>query len=296
MSSARRTDAKWARRAVLAGGAALAACTGVALAPREAEAQVRIAEIEARLGGRVGVAALDTATGAAISHRAGERFAMCSTFKWLLAAAALETLPRDLIVRYGQSDLVENSPAASARVRDAAMSVQQLCEAAIVVGDNTAANLLLANLNGPEGFTQFLRSRGDAVTRLDRIEPLLNENALGDERDTTTPAAMMGSMRRFLVGNGLRLDNRERIIQWMIECHTGLDRLRAGLPANWRAGDKTGAGENGATNDVLIAWPPGRAAILIASYMSESDQERAALKAGHVEIARIVAETWAAPL
>ena len=53
-----------------------------------------------------------------------------------------------------------------------------------------AANLLLPMVGGPEGLTAFMRAHGDSVTRLDRNEPALNENAPDDPRDTTTPAAM----------------------------------------------------------------------------------------------------------
>jgi beta-lactamase class A len=173
------------------------------------------------------------------------------------------------------------------------MTVEELCEAIIVVSDNAAANLLLVPAGGPAGFTHFLRSSGDAVTRLDRTEPQLNENVAGDQRDTTTPDAMARTMRRLLMEDDvLNLASRERLINWLIACRTGRERLRAGLPTDWRAGDKTGAGMNGAVNDVVIAWPPERPPILIACYLSDSTADAATLNAAHAEIARIVAETW----
>lgn len=295
------------RRAALAGGLSLAAC---AHAGPEAQAVDRLAALEARIGGRVGLCALNTETGAQIVHRGDERFAMCSTFKWLLAAQMLQLAERtpELLtqpVLFNESDLLSYAPVTRERIADGPlgrlgqMSVEELCEAAVVVSDNTAANLLLDIVGGPEGFTHFLRANGDAATRLDRNEPDLNENAPGDPRDTTTPAAMARTLNRFLLGAiefndpPLNSASREKLSGWMIACRTGRERLRAGLPADWRAGDKTGTGVRGAVNDVAIAWPPGRAPILIACYLSDSGHEDySVLNAAHAEAARIVAETW----
>jgi beta-lactamase class A len=170
-----------------------------------------------------------------------------------------------------------------------------LCEAIVVVSDNTAANLLLDGAMGPQGFTRFLREQGDAVTRVDRLEPDINEVPPGDERDTTTPLAMVRNLQRFLLTDEvLNPASRERLIGWMVASTTGRERLRAGLPSNWRVGDKTGTwiGEHNATNDVAIAWPPGRAPIVIACYLSASTVEPAQRNAAHAEIARSVAEEW----
>jgi beta-lactamase class A len=282
------------RRAVVAGALALAACAH----RREPETEDRVARLIANLeqdvGGRIGVAALDTETGARIAHRGGERFAMCSTFKWLLAAAALQRLDRDEMLPFSQNDLVEYSPVTGPRVGEGAMSVEALCEAAVVTSDNTAANLLIRRLDGPEGVTRWLRNRVDGVTRLDRYEPALNENAPGDPRDTTTPDAMINAMRRLLVRRDLRRRNRAKLIEWMIASETGRDRLLGGLPEDWRVGDKTGTSDeaNNATNDVAIAWPPKRRPILIACYMSNSSVDFPARKAAHARIARMIAAAW----
>lgn len=283
------------RRAVSLGAAALAAC---AHGSREADATQRIEAIETRLGVRIGVAALNTETGAWIATRRHERFAMASTFKWLLAAQMLSMdmhTPgfREQQVRFSERDLLDYAPAARANLARGWMSVEELCEAIVVVSDNAAANLLLTAAGGPEGFTSFLRANGDAVTRLDRMEPELNENAEGDERDTTSPEAMALTLKRFLVDDGvLNLASRERLIGWMVACATGHRRLRAGFPSTWRFGDKTGSGMRGAVNDVAIGWPPGKAAIVIASYMSGGDANTPAREAAHAEIGRVIAETW----
>ena len=136
------------------------------------------------------------------------------------------------------------------------LPVERLCAAIVTVSDNSAANLLLARIGGPAGFTRFFRRCGDTVTRLDRMEPELNSNLPGDPRDTTTPGAMVGLMRGLLLGDVLAAPSRARLIGWMEGATTGLERLRAGLPSGWRVGDKTGNGANGAANDVAIAWPP----------------------------------------
>lgn len=295
------------RRGIIAGGAGLvlAGCAGgvsTSAQPAPEKAHARIAAIEARLGGRIGVSAIDTGSNAEINHRAQERFAMASTFKWLLAAGVLKRceqgLNLDAVMYYTPSDLIATSPITSANI-DAGtgmgtLSIEQLCEAIVTVSDNTAANLLLVPMFGPEGLTTFLRESGDPHTRLDRVEPELNENRPGDDRDTTVPHAMARTLRRILTTDEvLNAGSRARLIGWMEKASTGLDRLRAGFPEGWRAGDKTGTGGNGSHNDCCIVWPPGRAPIVIASYLSESAAPNIDKAAAHAEIARIIVEEFA---
>lgn len=218
---------------------------------------------------------LDTVTGAQIGHRADERFPMCSTFKALAVSAVLkrvdagkEDLARRL--RFGKSDLVPYSPATEGRIGGDGMAVAELCEAAITRSDNTAANLLLASLGGPAEVTAFVRTLGDPVTRLDRIEPALNEGKEGDPRDTTTPIAMASDFRSLVAGDALSSGSRDQLIAWLVGNKTGDTRLRAGLPAGWRVGDKTGTGERGTANDVAVIWPPQRAPILVAVYLTQA--------------------------
>lgn len=292
------------RRGIVAGGSLLlaAGCARQAAPAGEASpAEAQFRTIEARIGGRVGVCALDTATQRRIGHREHERFAMASTFKWLLAAGVLKRVEQGMLLDdymlYRGDDLIAHSPVCEANIDPATgmgrLTMEQLAEAIVTVSDNCAANLLLVPMMGPEGLTRFLRESGDSVTRLDRTEPALNENAPGDERDTTTPAAMAATAAGFLTTDEvLNAMSRERLIGWMRGASTGLDRLRAGLPANWQAGDKTGTGGNGAHNDVAIAFPPGRKPIVIASYLSESAAPNADKAAAHAEIARIVVKEF----
>ena len=173
------------------------------------------------------------------------------------------------------------------------MTVRDLIRAAIVVSDNTAANLLLSKLGGPSVVTEFARSCGDAVTRLDRNEPTLNNNEPGDVRDTTSPRAMAALMREILCRNRLSSESRDLLMQWLRDCETGHDRLRAGLPKDWIVGDKTGTGEHGAVNDLAIAIPPGRSPKLIAAFLSEGKADHRALITAHTNISRLVVQHFA---
>jgi beta-lactamase class A len=160
---------------------------------------------------------------------------------------------------------------------------------AVEMSDNTAANVLLRFIGGSAALTRNLRTIGDHTTRLDRMEPSLNSNLPGDPRDTTTPSAMIATMHNLLVGNALSEASRGLLLTWLKGCQTGLHRLRAGLSPTWTAGDKTGTGENGAVNDNAIVWPPRRAPILIAAYLSGSHASAVELDAAHARIGALVA-------
>jgi beta-lactamase class A len=252
-----------------------------------------LSEIERRVGGRVGVFALDTGSRRELARRPDELFALCSTFKWVLGAAVLAHVERGELgleerVPYRSSDLLEHAPVTREHVAAGSMSVEALAQAAITVSDNTAANLLLAKIGGPVALTQYCRSQGDRVTRLDRDEPTLNGNEPGDPRDTTSPRAMVSLMERVLCGDALSRASRERLLAWLRASETGKARLRAGLPPSWTVGDKTGSGQRNAINDIAIAVPPGRAPILIAAYLSDAGSELTVLQAAHADIARRV--------
>ncbi|MGB7976832.1 MAG: class A beta-lactamase [Roseiarcus sp.] len=265
---------------------------------RVALANKRLAEIETREGGRLGVFVRDTGAGETIEHRADERFPMCSTFKLLAAAAVLKRVDEgaerlDRTIAYGPSDLLEYAPITKAHVAQGGMTVADLCAAAIDWSDNTAANLVLQTIGGPVGFTTFARSLGDEVTRLDRNEPSLNESLPGDPRDTTSPRAMAASMQKVLLGDVLSESSRRQLQAWLINDKVGDKRLRAGLPSSWRIGDKTGTGDRGSTNAVAILWPPGRAPLIATVYYTASSAPMGARNAVHKEIGGLIAETFA---
>jgi len=260
------------RRTVMLGGMALA-CGPFAAAARTIampELAADLARLEAASGGRLGVAVLDCRSGILAGHRIDERFTLCSTFKLSLAAAILARIDTgrmaaDAVLPIRKSDPVGHSPVLRAALAkgETGLSVLALAQAAQEQSDNGAANILLRQIGGPAGLTAFWRSLGDRTSRLDRYEPALNTSHDGDPLDTSTPAAMAGTMRAILVGDALKPASRERLIGWTIATQTGLARLRGGLPASWRAGDKTGTASGkdfGAkVNDGAIGWRPGRA-------------------------------------
>ena len=255
-----------------------------------------IGALEERNGGRLGVAAVDTGSGRRIAYRADERFRMCSTFKLLLVGQVLSRIDRhidrpDRWLKYGPSDLLSHSPVTSAHVGQGGMRLDELCAAAIEHSDNTSANLLLSVVGGPPAVTAYARGLGDGVTRLDRIELELNRGAPDDPRDTTAPDAMIGDMEKVLLGSVLSAASRQALISWLVAAMPGLNRIRKGVPADWRGGDKAGTGDNW-TNDLAILWPPARKPILVATYFENStapfDQREAVL----ASVGRIVAATF----
>ena len=269
----------------------------LAAAPASAAVDDALAALERRSGGRLGVCVLDTASGAQAGLRMGERFGLTSTFKLLLAAAVLQHPDAQRRIAFGEADLVAHSPVVRAHLASGGMKAIELAEATQTTSDNAAANLLLRHLwGGPAGFTDWLRRQGDRVTRLDRYETDLNRVMPGEARDTTTPAAMAATAAHLLVGGGLDRSAAAQLIAWMEATRTGGRRLRAGLPAHWRAGDKTGTAMHGSMpdkiNDVAIVWPHGRAPWILAAYYDgpqrNSARPRPEDEAVLAEVGRIV--------
>lgn len=248
----------------------------------------RIAEVERGTGGRLGVALIDGEGRMLMSHRAGERFAMCSTFKLLLGAMHAQTAGARHPMTFTRADLLSNSPYSERVVDQRQMRVGFAAEHAITESDNTAANLLLRRMGGPEAFTRRLREMGDTVTRLDRYELALNENRRGDPRDTTSPAAMARSASRFVFGDLLHPAWRAQLRSWMVASRTGLRRIRAGLPAGWQAGDKTGTCGT-AYNDVAFLVSPGGRDYMLAVYLDRPTVPAARAEAAIADVARLAA-------
>nr|WP_314087763.1 BKC/GPC family carbapenem-hydrolyzing class A beta-lactamase [uncultured Shinella sp.] len=289
------------RRQAIAGALlaipAVSVLAGAAGAASGGTPQEQLAELEARHNGRIGVAIHNLATNARLGHRADERFLMCSTFKALLGGHILarvdrkeEALDRRIVVK--KSDLVDWAPVVEKRVGGKGITIAELCEATITLSDNAAANLLLGASGGPKAVTAFLRGFGDAITRLDRTEPTLNYHETpDDERDTTTPVAMTETLRKLVFTDVLSPRSKAQLAAWLVMNKTGDTRLRAGFPADWMTGDKTGTNGDkaGNANDVAVAWSPNRGAIVVSAFVEMpgiSGDERNALIA---EIGRIAA-------
>jgi beta-lactamase class A len=286
------------RRQLLVGSALIYPAIALGPAAKAAtggDVDTRLAELEKRTGGRLGVSVLDMETNVSFGRRESERFAMCSSFKTLAAGFALaradqgaEKLDRRIVV--AQKDIVAHSPVTEKHVGGEGMTIAELCAATLTTSDNAAANLLLENFGGPPALTAWLRTIGDETTRLDRNEPALNEAKVGDPRDTTTPAAMLETLGNLAFGPVLAEASRKLLIEWMVANTTGDLRIRAGLPKAWKVGDKTGTNGNGAASDIAIVWPEGRGPLLIAVYIAEATAPLAELNTVFADVGRMAAE------
>lgn len=261
------------RRQALFGGLTLVAAAAYSTKPAVADPAEPlppitegIAALELRHNAYVGLFAADLDGGRSISHRGQEAFAMCSTFKTYAAARVLQMVERgqlalDQTAFVDPAAIVANSPRTEPRA-GTEMTLDELCQAALQVSDNTAANLLLKTIGGPPAVTAFARSIGDPSSRLDRWETELNSAVPGDPRDTSTPEALGRGYRDLLTGDALGLPQRRQLDDWMRANQTS--SMRAGLPPGWTSADKTGSGDYGSTNDVGIAYGKDGQRVLLA--------------------------------
>lgn len=292
------------RRTLLASGSAalmLAGCKAAEVAKPEFRASAELAELEKKTGGKLSAFILDTGSGQAVGHRIDERFGMCSTFKLPLGATVLKLAEQGKVklnemLPYTKDDLLPNSPVTTENLAKGGMTVEALARATHVTSDNAAANVLMKHIGGPEMVTAFWRSLGDNVSRLDRYETDMNMVPTGEVRDTTSAQAMARGMEKFLFGDVLSEESRKKLIAWMVHTETGKKRIRAGLPPEWRAGDKTGTAANKAFankyNDVAIAWPAGKPPLIITAFYEADgfyDEMRDKDQAVLAEVGRIAA-------
>lgn len=263
------------RRSLILAALAAPLASRALSAPRDDAFARTLARLEADAGARLGVAAFDTGRQIQLGYRGDARFPMCSTFKVLVAASMLAREPALLHqrIRYTKDDMVAYAPVTEQHLADG-LTNAELCAAALQYSDNTAANLLMKQLGGPVGITAYARSLGDQAFRLDRWETELNSAIPGDPRDTTTPLAMMGSLRKLALGDALAAPRRQQLIDWMLASTTGAERIRAGVPTGWNVADKTGSGSHGTTNAIAVTWPPGKAPIVVAVYFTQADKQR----------------------
>ncbi|MFE6685685.1 class A beta-lactamase [Streptomyces sp. NPDC057743] len=281
--------------------AASATATSATTASAASDTELRDAErelsaLERKYGARLGVYARNVRSGRVVTHRAQERFAMCSTFKAFASAAILRDhgrcAPLDKVIHYPPADIVPNSPITSKHV-DTGMTMGELCAAAIQYSDNAAGNLLLRQLGGPPGLTRFFRSLGDPVSRLDRWETDLNSAVPGDLRDTTTPEAFGNGFARLTVGRALGDAQRDQLIDWLKGNTTGGERLRKGLPHDWVVADKTGTGDYASANDIGVAWTTRRSPLVLIVLTSKPTPDAPVDNGLISDTARILARTLA---
>lgn len=238
------------------------------------EVAADLERLEATFDARLGVYAVDTGTGCVVEYRADERFAYASTFKALAAAAVLaDTTAAELdqVVGYSAEDLVVSSPITQQHL-DTGMTLREVADVAVRYSDNTAGNLLLERLGGPDGLRQVLRDLGDEVTEPARWETELNAFTPGDVRDTSTPRALATNLAAYTVGDALSEEDRSVLVGWLVRNTTGDELIRAGVPDAWAVGDKTGAARYGTRNDIAVVWPPDGAAPIVLAVMSRRDE------------------------
>lgn len=285
------------------GGLLLAGCR---VAPKHDRTSLALAELESRVGGRLGVAFFDPATGRQIDHRGSERFGLASTFKLALAGVILRqadqnNLALDTMLPISEADLAGHSPVVRENLAKGQMSIEDLARATQTTSDNAAANILLRHIGGPAVFTAQLRTLGDTTTRLDRYEPDMMKVNATEVRDTTTPDAMAKTLGKMLTSTWLLPASRTKLIDWMVETRTGMKRIRAGLPEGWRAGDKTGTGMGEAGdipdryNDIAIIWPPNRPPIMVAAYYESPVRSQTMREEDMAVLAQVgsIAAAWA---
>ncbi|WP_085905710.1 class A beta-lactamase [Kiloniella majae] len=252
--------------------------------------------LEESIGGRIGVAVYDLQTGQKWEYRSDEKFPMSSTFKPFACAALLtqnerkdETLER--MVSVSRDDLVSYSPVIEKYADDGEVSLRKSCEATVSISDNTAGNLVLKEIGGPEGFTRFMRSIGDNTTRLDRWETELNEAQPDDLRDTTSPKAIATSLQKLLLEDALSPEARIEITNWMLNDRVADDLFRSRLPKGWKIADKTGAGGFGSRGIIAVIWPPSHKAVVASVYMTGNDADFKTRNAAIAEIGAAIFET-----
>jgi beta-lactamase class A len=258
-------------------------------------AELRI--IEAAGNGTLGVELFDTASGMSVGLNRDRRFGHASSFKFSLAALLLQRHAAGLIdadkrVTWTQADMLSHAPFTSERIATGA-TLRELARATQTTSDNPAANILLRQLGGPAGLTAFWRSIGDDVSRVDRLEPEMNNVPTAEFRDTTTPAAMARTVAKIVYGDVLPEAERAELKGWMVETETGARRVRAGLPEGWVAGDKTGtSGLIGTAeyNYIDIGFaegPKGQPPITFACYFRARQIEDEMLAGGEQTLARV---------
>jgi beta-lactamase class A len=289
-----------AARAMFGVGMILCSMSAVAAHGSDDALSRKFVEIETRLGARLGATIIDTHTGKRWTHRSDERFPLTSTFKAFACAGLLarvdagEEDPNRLVV-FQKSDLVSYSPVTEKRVGSEGMTLSELCEAATSLSDNSAGNMVLDSLGGPAGFTKFMRSIGDDVTRLDRKETGLNEAVPGDSRDTTTPNAIARTLQNLILGDKLSLHSRHQLENWLVSNQVGGPLLRAGLPEDWRIADRTGAGGHGSRSIVAVVWPPQQKPLVVAIYITGTEASIDDRNAAIAEIGRTLAKILMTP-
>jgi beta-lactamase class A len=231
--------------------------------------------LEEEYDAKLGIYALDTGTNQIVSYRAEDRFAYASTHKVLSVGVLLQQndinkLEEGILIE--EDDLVNYNPITEKHVGEQ-MTWREISDASIRYSDNAAANHILEQIGGPEGFKKALRDMGDDVTNPERIEPYLNQVKPGETRDTSTPRALATSLLSFTIGDALTKEKQDLLVDWLKRNTTGDNLIRAGVPKGWEVGDKSGSASYGTRNDIGIIWPPNEDPIILAVLSSKDEED-----------------------
>lgn len=244
------------------------------------EFERRVALLADGANGRIGVAAVDLASGETLSILGDQRFPMASTSKIAIAATFLEGVDKGrwrLDDKFPLLVPVRSQPFSTkvAPVRAGEMmTAAQLIDIMITRSSNSATDALLAVIGGPEAVNRWARKAGIDEFRLDRdiatlvrddgeIDPALQI----DPRDSATPRAMVSLLSGIYQGRWLSPESRAVIMSAMERCKTGTRRIPALLPAVAQVAHKTGSLNNTSSDIGIITLPDGRA-IAVAIYVT----------------------------
>ncbi|MDW3137643.1 CARB family carbenicillin-hydrolyzing class A beta-lactamase [Vibrio sp. 1288] len=231
--------------------------------------------LEQQTSSRIGVSVWDTQADERWDYRGDERFPLMSTFKTLACAKMLSDMDSGKLSKNATAKVDERSIVVWSPVMDKLAGqntrIEHACEAAMLMSDNTAANLVLNEIGGPKAVTMFLRTIGDKATRLDRIEPRLNEATPGDSRDTTTPNAILNTLRTLVEGETLSYESRVQLKIWMQDNKVSDSLMRSVLPTGWSIADRSGAGGHGSRGINAIIWKENHRPVYISIYVTETE-------------------------
>ncbi|EKF9795923.1 PSE family carbenicillin-hydrolyzing class A beta-lactamase [Vibrio cholerae] len=267
-----------------------------ASSPKFQSVEQEIKGIESSLSARIGVAILDTQNGESWDYNGDQRFPLTSTFKTIACANLLYDAEHGKVnlnstVEIKKADLVTYSPVLEKQVGKP-ITLSDACFATMTTSDNTAANIVINAVGDPKSITDFLRQIGDKETRLDRVEPELNEGKLGDLRDTTTPNAITSTLNQLLFGSTLSEASQKKLESWMVNNQVTGNLLRSVLPVKWSIADRSGAGGFGARSITAIVWSEEIKPIIVSIYLAQTEASMAERNDAIVKIGRSIFEVY----
>lgn len=237
--------------------------------------KTEISQIESEISAQIGVAVYDQQEEKLWSYKGTNRFPVTSTFKTLACAKLLNDAEEEKL-KLSDSVIVESNMLQeySPVTKDflgKRITLSESCAATMHTSDNTAANIVLEAIGGPSELTKFIRSVGDEVSRLDRLEPELNEAKPGDIRDTTSPVAIAETINELLYGKTLSKSSQLQLKDWMINNQVSGNLLRSVLPADWKIADRSGAGGYGSRSITAVVWSESHAPKIISIYIADTN-------------------------